>query len=137
MKMNNPVAWLSGLGIVTLTTIFILYNAPTYMAQSRKNAGYILQTRAETRVLAYNLQQYREEIGTLPPTDNKRVVDSLCGENPKHNAYCERSDFRLNERGEVIDPFGSPYIFSYLEGKVKVTSSAVNVSADENLFQNH
>ena len=121
---------------MAFAAIFILFQAPTYMAQRRKNFGLILQTRAETRVLALVLGQYWEETGEYPPTDNKSMVDALCGENPKHQAFAKRFEFRLNERGESIDPFGAPYIISYPEAKVRVTSTAANVSADENLLQN-
>jgi hypothetical protein len=129
MKGANRSTWTSVIGIATL--MLLAYCALTCKGQRRKNPRLIMQTRAETRVLADVLHEYWEDFGTYPTIDNKTVVDTLCGENPKQKVYGNRSEFRLNERGEAIDPFGSPYIFSYTGDKVKVTSSAANVSAVE------
>jgi hypothetical protein len=118
------------MGVIVIAVVILLVTAFTFLERHKRMEGFILQTRAEVRVLTANLELYREETGTYPPIENRAVVNALCGDNPKHKKFGSRSDLRLNADGQVIDPFGRPYIFSYVGEKAKVRSLTVNVSSD-------
>jgi len=118
------------MGVIVIAVVILLITAFTFLERRKRMEGPIMQTRAEVAVLTANLELYREEIGMYPPTENRAVVDALCGDNPQHKIFGSRSDLRLNADGQVIDPFGRPYIFSYVGENAKVRSSTVNVSSE-------
>jgi hypothetical protein len=69
----------------------------------------------ELKVLAKLLLVYRETIGSVPAGEsNAQIMNALRGNNPERQSWFPYEHPRLNDRGELLDPWGTPYFFHSL-----------------------
>ncbi|MDR3458096.1 MAG: hypothetical protein P4N60_11660 [Verrucomicrobiae bacterium] len=74
------------------------------------------------RVVMHN---YASVFGENPVGDNSEITATLMGKNPKQvNFIPEESGLRVNDKGELIDAWGTPFFFHQLSGKVMEIRSA-------------
>jgi hypothetical protein len=74
------------------------------------------------RVVMHN---YRDACGEDPVGDNAEITAALMGKNPKQiNFVPADSGLRLNEKGEMVDAWGTPFFFHQISGKEMEISSA-------------
>jgi hypothetical protein len=63
------------------------------------------------------VHQYGTMFGGNPVGDNQEITSQLNGNNPKHIHFINsEAGMRLNENGELIDAWGTPYFFHQLSG---------------------
>jgi hypothetical protein len=63
------------------------------------------------------IRQYGAMFGGNPVGNNAEITGQLNGNNPRHiNFINAGSGMRLNENGELIDPWGTPYFFHQISG---------------------
>jgi hypothetical protein len=63
------------------------------------------------------IRQYGAMFGGNPVGNNPEITSQLNGNNPKHiNFINAAAGMRLNENGELIDPWGTPYFFHQISG---------------------
>jgi hypothetical protein len=68
---------------------------------------------------------YASALGGNPTGTNPEITAALKGENPKQTNFLkEEEGQRVNEKGELIDPWGTPYFFHALSGKEMEIHSA-------------
>ncbi len=67
------------------------------------------QTEADS--IALNIRQYALRFGGNPVGANAEIVKELNGGNPKNARYLPAELMRLNDQGELIDKWGTPYFF--------------------------
>jgi hypothetical protein len=71
------------------------------------------------------LRQYGEMFGGNPVGTNPEITRQLNGNNPKHiNFLTPRPGIRINENGELLDPWGTPYFFHQLSASDTEVRSA-------------
>ena len=64
------------------------------------------------RVLMHN---YAAQFGENPVGDNAEITAALTGKNPKQvNFLREDSGLRVNDKGELLDAWGTPFFFHQL-----------------------
>jgi hypothetical protein len=80
--------------------------------------------RTEAEAVALNIRQYRLRFGGNPVGTNADIVKELDGGNPKTARYLPSELKRLNEQGELIDSWGTPYFFHQLSAEEMETRSA-------------
>jgi len=74
------------------------------------------------RVVMHN---YADMFGENPVGDNSEITAALTGKNPRQvNFISEDSGLRVNDKGELIDAWGTPFFFHQLSGKVMEIRSA-------------
>ncbi len=67
--------------------------------------------------MARAVRQYGTMFGGNPVGTNPEITSQLNGNNPKHiNFINAGSGMRINENGELIDPWGTPYFFHQISG---------------------
>ncbi len=67
--------------------------------------------------MSHVFRQYNQMFGGNPVGINSEITSQLSGENPKHINFLNSEDgVRINEKGELIDPWGTPYFFHQLSG---------------------
>src|ERR1051326_4558537 len=68
--------------------------------------------------LILGIQQYKEFVGTYPIGNNQQIVKSLLGQTDKKVLILavRRSD--LNDKGEIVDPWGTPMQFYFSHNEV-------------------
>ena len=63
------------------------------------------------------IRQYGGMFGGNPVGNNPEITSQLSGNNPKHISFINaEAGMRINENGELIDPWGTPYFFHQLSG---------------------
>ena len=71
------------------------------------------------------IRQYGEMFGGNPVGTNPEFTRQLGGDNPKHiNLINAEAGMRVNEDGELIDPWGTPYFFHQISGSDTEVRSA-------------
>lgn len=76
--------------------------------------------------LIMGIQQYREFVGTYPTGNNQQIVKALLGQTEKKVLILavRRSD--LNDKGEIVDPWGTPLQFYFSHNEVLIRSAGPN-----------
>jgi hypothetical protein len=63
------------------------------------------------------IHDYGAAFGGNPVGVNSEITSQLDGANPKHINFIQaNAGMRINEKGELIDPWGTPYFFHQLSG---------------------
>ena len=71
------------------------------------------------------IRQYGQQLGGNPVGTNPEITRQLSGANPKHvNFLGAEAGVRVNENGELVDPWGTPYFFHQLSGREMEIHSA-------------
>ena len=62
------------------------------------------------------LRDYRSAVGENPVGTNAEIMRAINGDNLKQANIGPPSGQRLNEHGELVDPWGTPYFFHQVSG---------------------
>lgn len=115
--------------VLTIALVLVGVVGVLWMAK-----GWTLR-RADARVAKFNadcdnlilgIQQYREFVGSYPTGNNATIVKSLLGQTEKKVLILaiRRSD--LNDKGELVDAWGTPYQFYFSHNEVLIRSAGPN-----------
>jgi len=112
--------------------------------------GWTLK-RADERITKFNtdcdnlilgIQQYKEFVGTYPTGNNTAITKALLGQTEKKVLILavRRSD--INDKGEIVDPWGTPLQFYFSNTEVLIRSAGPNkafedsaISTSDDLFR--
>ena len=92
--------------------------------------------------LIMGIQQYKEFVGTYPTGNNVAITKALLGQTEKKVLILavRRSD--VNDKGEIVDPWGTPLQFYFSNDQVLIRSAGPNkafedsaVSTSDDLFR--
>jgi hypothetical protein len=81
------------------------------------------------------LQKYKEYVGSYPVGGNADVVKALKGANPKSVIILVGRKNELNEKGEFVDPWGTPMRIYFSDIGVLVRSAGPNKRFDDSNAQ--
>jgi len=71
------------------------------------------------------LRHYSLRFGENPVGDNAEITAALTGKNPKHVVFLNPEDgLRLNDKGQLVDNWNTPYFFHQLSSTVMEIHSA-------------
>jgi hypothetical protein len=59
---------------------------------------------------------YRAAFGENPVGTNPEITAALAGKNPKQINFVADSGLRVNEKGEMVDAYGTPFFFHQISG---------------------
>jgi len=92
--------------LVVLGTAGVLWVAKAWTLKRMDEK--VLKFNADCDTLILGIQQYKEFVGTYPIGNNGQIVKSLLGQTDKKVLILavRRSD--LNDKGEIVDPWGTP-----------------------------
>jgi hypothetical protein len=77
------------------------------------------------------LQQYKENVGSYPVGSNSEIIKSLQGNNPKKLIILVSRKAELNEKGEMLDPWGTPLRIYFSGESVLIRSAGANRRFDD------
>jgi hypothetical protein len=92
--------------------------------------------------LILGIQQYKEFVGTYPTGNNSSITKALLGQTEKKVLILavRRSD--VNDKGEIVDPWGTPLQFYFSHNEVLIRSAGPNkafedsaISTSDDLFR--
>ncbi len=68
--------------------------------------------RRDVAIVLNLFTHYRERYGGVPTgEDNAAFVNALTGNNPQRLAFLDRHHSSINARGELLDRWGTPFVF--------------------------
>lgn len=96
--------------------------------------------RANARTAKFNedvenlfvgLQKYKERVGAYPVGSNADVAKALQGQNSKNVIILVGRKTELNEKGEYVDPWGTPLRIYFSDNGVLIRSAGPNRRFDD------
>jgi hypothetical protein len=75
----------------------------------------------KARILIHN---YRSAFSQNPVGNNAEITAALRGKNPKQINFVADSGLRVNEKGEMVDAYGTPFFFHQISGQEMEIRSA-------------
>ena len=81
--------------------------------------------------LFVGLQKYKEHVGVYPVGSNAEVVKSLNGQNAKNVIILVGNKTQVNDKGEYVDPWGTPLRIYFSDNGVLVRSAGPNRRFDD------
>jgi len=89
------------------------------------------QFNTDIENLFAGLQQYKEHVGTYPVGSNSQVAKALLGQNSKKVIVLVGRKNDLNDKGEFVDPWGTPLRIYFSDAGVLVRSAGPNRRFDD------
>ena len=77
------------------------------------------------------VQKFKEQTGFYPPGGNLEVSKALQGHNPKNVIVIVGNKTPMNEKGEFIDPWGTPLRIYFSDTGVLIRSAGPNRRFDD------
>jgi hypothetical protein len=117
--------------IVGLITILagVVYLVKVYSSW-RVNAR-TAKFNSDVENLFSGLQQYKENVGGYPVGSNSEIIKTLQGNNPKKLIILVSRKAELNDKGEILDPWGTPLRIYFSDAGVLVRSAGANRRFDD------
>lgn len=120
--------------VLTIVLIVLCVGGVLWVAK-----GWTLK-RTDPRVAKFNsdcdslilgLQQYKEFVGSYPTGNNVAIAKALLGQTEKKVLILavRRSD--LNDKGEIVDPWRTPYQFYFSHNEVLIRSAGPNAAWED------
>jgi hypothetical protein len=81
--------------------------------------------------LFIGLQKFKEVVGTYPLGSNAEVAKALQGRNAKNVIILVGRKYELNEKGEMLDPWGTPLRIYFSDSGVLIRSAGPNRRFDD------
>jgi hypothetical protein len=123
--MKNILLGLGAIAVLAGTIILIKLNA-TLRAAARSAPFH-----EDVDKLFAGLQQYKQHLGSYPTGGNAQVVNALLGKNPKSIIILVNLKTQLNDKGEILDPWGTPLRVYFSDQNVLVRSAGPNRRFDD------
>ena len=101
--------------------------------------GWTLK-RADEKVAKFNadcdnlimgIQQYREFVGSYPSGNNIAITKALLGQTEKKVLILTVRRSNINDKGEITDPWGTPYQFYFSHNEVLIRSAGPNKAFED------
>jgi hypothetical protein len=100
----------------------------------RKVDPKILKYNSDADILILGLQQYREFVGTYPTGNNITIAKALLGRSEKKVLILAVRKSDMNDKGEILDSWGTPLRFYFADNEVMIRSAGPNkVWEDSNM----
>lgn len=84
------------------------------------------QFNADCDNLILGLQQYKEFTGGYPMGNNVAVTKAMLGQGDKKILILSVRRARMNDKGEIVDPWGTPLQFYFSNNEVLIRSAGPN-----------
>jgi hypothetical protein len=116
--MKRLIFWLIPLAVIALLVAMLLpaETGPTL----NKNA----RCRVVLREIQAEIGYYKYDFGSYPTGDCAQVLRELFGNNPQKIEFLSPQNMSVNQAGELLDPWGTPYIINFPSTNGFVISSA-------------
>jgi type II secretory pathway pseudopilin PulG len=82
------------------------------------------------------LQKFKERLGTYPAGNNAEVVKALKGNNAKGVIIVIGREKNINTKGELVDPWGTPFRFYFAGEGILIRSAGPNRRFDDSTVLN-
>ncbi|SPE49984.1 conserved exported hypothetical protein [Verrucomicrobia bacterium] len=94
----------------------------TFKHQDEKIAKF----NADADKLILGIQQYKEFVGTYPTGNNAAIAKALLGRTERKVLILSVRKSDMNDKGEILDPWGTPLQFYFSYNEVLIRSAGPN-----------
>lgn len=122
----KKVLLIVGVVSVLLGAGWVVKWATTIQAKARNS-----KLSADLESLFDGLQTYKENVGTYPTGGNADVARALTGQNSKRVIIRVGRKLDQNNKGEFVDPWGTPLRFYFSDNSVLIRSAGPNGRFEE------
>src|SRR6266536_1070540 len=81
---------------------------------------------ADADSLILGIQQYKEFTGSYPTGNNSQITKALLGRTDKKVMILSVRHADMNDKGELLDPWGTPVQFYFSHNEVMIRSAGPN-----------
>ena len=81
---------------------------------------------ADADNLILGIQQYREFVGSYPTGNNLSIAKALLGRTDKKVLILAVRKSDMNDKGEILDPWGTPLRVYFSDNEVMIRSAGLN-----------
>jgi len=85
--------------------------------------------------LILGIQQYKEFVGTYPTGNNISIAKALLGQTEKKVLILAVRKSDMNDKGEILDPWGTPLQFYFSHNEVMIRSAGPNKVWEDSAVQ--
>ncbi|HTD85827.1 MAG TPA: hypothetical protein VK850_04560 [Candidatus Binatia bacterium] len=120
--------------IVAIVGFLAILAAAVYLVRVYSSWQVNARTRkfnTDVENLFAGLQQYKENVGSYPGGSNSDIIKAMQGNNPKKLIILVSRKAELNEKGEILDPWGTPLRIYFCDSGVLVRSAGPNRRFDD------
>ena len=86
----------------------------------------VLKFNIDADNLILGLQQYREFVGSYPTGNNVTIAKALLGRSEKKVLILAVRKSDMNDKGEILDPWGTPLRLYFSDNEVMIRSAGPN-----------
>jgi hypothetical protein len=116
--------------ILTFALILIGVGGVLWVAKgwtpSKRLDPKIAKFNADAESLILGIQQYREFTGTYPTGTSIQIAKALLGQSEKKVLILAVRRADINDKGEILDPWGTPLQFYFSHNEVMIRSAGPN-----------
>jgi hypothetical protein len=92
----------------------------------RRTDPKVAKFNSDAENLILGLQQYREFTGAYPTGPNVAIAKALLGQTEKKVLILAVRRAEMNDKGEILDPWGTPLQFYFSHNEVLIRSAGPN-----------
>jgi len=85
--------------------------------------------------LILGIQKFREFVGSYPTGNNAAIARALLGRTEKRVLIVAVRQSDLNDKGEILDPWGTPLRFYFSDNEVMIRSAGPNKVWEDSALQ--
>jgi hypothetical protein len=120
--------------LLTIALVVIGVSGVLWVAKGwtlRRTDEKVAKFNSDCDNLILGIQQYKEFTGSYPTGNNVQVTKALLGQTEKKVLILavRRSD--LNDKGEIVDPWGTPLQFYFSNNEVLLRSAGPNKAFED------
>ncbi len=131
--------------LVTIALVVLGVTGVLWVAKAwtlKRTDEKVVKFNADCDNLILGIQQYKEFVDTYPTGNNTSITKALLGQSDKKVLILavRRSD--VNDKGEIVDPWGTPLQFYFSHNEVLIRSAGPNkafedsaISSSDDLFR--
>ena len=131
--------------LITIALVVVGMTGVLWVAKAwtlKRTDEKVVKFNTDCDTLILGIQQYKEFVGTYPTGNNVAITKALLGQTEKKVLILavRRSD--VNDKGEIVDPWGTPLQFYFSNNEVLIRSAGPNkafedsaISTSDDLFR--
>jgi hypothetical protein len=119
---------------LTIISAVVLLGSVLFVAKawtSKRIDPKMVKFNSDADSLILGIQQYREFTGSYPTGNNIQITKALLGRTDKRIMILAVRRADINDKGEILDPWGTPLQFYFSHNEVMIRSAGPNKAWDD------
>jgi len=121
--------------VIGVTGVFWVATAWTLWTPKHSDPK-VAKFNSDSDNLILGIQQYREFVGSYPTGNNVAIAKALLGQSEKKVLILAVRRADINDKGEILDPWGTPLQFYFSHNEVLIRSAGPNKAWEDSANPN-